>query len=241
MKFFIPADFIEKSEQVEGEMRIRGYASTPNLDRDNETIVQNGLDIEDFINYGFFNYDHDNSIILGYPDKEKTCITSKGFYVEGTLLNTQRAKDIWETAVQLQKSNAPRRLGFSVEGRVIDRDKGGKIRKAKVTNVAITSTPVNPEATWEAIVKSLSTSALGIELGEALITESLEGFKTYTNQVEEKNKEAMQSLGYLREKLNKSADVEDVKLYLMMFKGLYGKDLDYKLNEVLSEMNTEKP
>ena len=241
MKFFIPADFIEKSEQAEGEMRIRGYASTPNLDRDNETIVQNGLDIEDFINYGFFNYDHDNSIILGYPDKEKTCITSKGFYVEGTLLNTQRAKDIWETAVQLQKSNAPRRLGFSVEGRVIDRDKGGKIRKAKVTNVAITSTPVNPEATWEAIVKSLSTSALGIELGEALITESLEGFKTYTNQVEEKNKEAMQSLGYLREKLNKSADVEDVKLYLMMFKGLYGKDLDYKLNEVLSEMNTEKP
>ena len=66
---------MKKSHEDQKVMRIQGLASTPDLDRDNEEIVQEGLDISDFVNHGFFNLDHDNSIILGYPDKEKTHIT----------------------------------------------------------------------------------------------------------------------------------------------------------------------
>lgn len=235
MKFFVPADFV-KSDQQTPEMRIRGFASTPDADRDNETVLQEGLDITDFVEHGFFNLDHDNNIILGYPDKENTHITKDGLYVEGTLLDTPRARDIWESAVALQKSNAPRRLGFSIEGRVLSRDKQGQILKAKVTNVAITATPVNPNATWNAIIKSMS-NCISTQTANALIPESLDGIKTFTNKLESEDESAIQVLQGLQDKLNKSSDVEDVKTYLMLFKGLYGSELDYKLNEVLAEID----
>lgn len=236
MKFYVPIDLL-KSQDDRDEMRIRGIASTPDLDRDNESVVQEGLDISDFVDYGFFNLDHDNGIILGYPDKEKTKITKDGLYVEGTLLDTPRARDIWDTAMALQKSNAPRRLGFSIEGRVVNRDNKGKILKAKVTNVAITSTPVNPNATWDAVVKSMASSSLSTDTANSLVPESLEGIKTFVGKVEEKDEDAIQTLEGLQHKLNNSTDIEDIRAYLMIVKGLYGKELDYKLNDVLAEMS----
>lgn len=236
LKFFVNADFI-KSEQATQEMRIRGFASTPDLDRDNETILQKGLDISDFLQYGFFNLDHDNSIVLGYPDAEKTKITKDGLYVEGTLLDTPRSREIWNAAVAMQKSSAPRRMGFSIEGKVLSRDSNGRILKAKVTNVAITATPVNPHATWDAIVKSMG--ALDTSSGNALIRESLEGFMTFTNRLEAKEVDAIESLQYLQEKLNKANQYDDVKLYLQMFKGLSGQELDNTLNSVLTELHAD--
>ncbi|NLY08552.1 MAG: hypothetical protein GXZ11_01420 [Tissierellia bacterium] len=215
-------------------MRIRGFASTPDLDRDNETVMQNGLDISDFVEYGFFNLDHDNSIILGYPDAKETKITKSGLYVEGTLLDTPRSREIWESAVAMKKSNAPRKLGFSIEGKVLARDDKGKILKAKVTNVAITATPVNPHATWDAIVKSMT--ALSTDTGGALMPESIEGIKSFVDRVELNDNQAMESLNYLQDKLNKSDNLEDVKLYLQLFRGFSGEELDIKLNEVLAIM-----
>ncbi|MNN30586.1 hypothetical protein D3C81_1442400 [compost metagenome] len=78
----------------------------------------------------------------------------KGLWVEGELLSgIPMADQIWELALALKKSNAPRKLGFSVEGKVVER-RGNRILKAKIYNCAITPNPVNTEATWEAIVKS---------------------------------------------------------------------------------------
>ena len=144
-----------KSEKND-EMIIRGYASTPDADRQGENLVQSGLDISEFLKHGYFNFDHDNTHILGYPTKN-TRIDSKGFYVEGKLLKgVAIAERLWNVAIALQKSDAPRRLGFSVEGKVLERV-GNRITKAKIYNVAITPNPVNTHATWEAVVKSFNS------------------------------------------------------------------------------------
>lgn len=153
-KFHIDADVdVMKSEKDQGRRIIRGYASTPNADRQGESLVQKGLDISDFVTHGWLNYDHDNSIILGYPT-EATRIDDTGLWVEGELLKgVPMADKIWDLAIALKKSNAPRKLGFSVEGKVLER-RGNTILKAKIYNCALTPNPVNTEATWDAVVKS---------------------------------------------------------------------------------------
>ena len=134
VSFFVPFEIdLEKSADGEGERRIRGYASTPVLDRQNEEVLQKGLDISDFLNYGWFNYDHDNSRIIGYPDKQNTRIDGKGFYVEGTILKgVALADQVWELAKALQKSGAPRRMGFSVEGKILEKTDGGSTRNPSI-------------------------------------------------------------------------------------------------------------
>lgn len=143
---------LEKSEK-EGKRIIQGYASTPDEDRQGESLVQKGLDISDFLNFGYFNYDHDNTHILGYPTGN-TRVDDSGLWVEGELLKGVELSDrIWELALALRKSNGKRKLGFSVEGKVLER-KDNRIVKAKIYNCAITPNPVNTQATWEAVVKS---------------------------------------------------------------------------------------
>ena len=163
-KFFVDADInLEKSKNGDKRM-IQGYASTPSQDRQGESLVQKGMDITDFVNNGYINYDHDNSIILGYPT-QNTKIDQKGLWVEAELLKgVPMADKVWDLATALKRNGAPRKLGFSVEGKVLERD-GSKILKAKIYNCAITPNPVNTEATWEAIVKSM-------EAGYALTPET---------------------------------------------------------------------
>ena len=165
--FLVDAEVdIIKSEK-EGQRIIRGYASTPDEDRQGEILVQKGLDISYFVNHGWFNYDHDNSIILGYPT-ENTHIDERGLWVEGVLLKGVPLADrIWNLAVALKKSNAPRKLGFSVEGKVLERD-GNRIVKAVIYNCAITPRPVNTNATWEAVVKSFRPDADDYILNKSL-------------------------------------------------------------------------
>ncbi len=62
---------------------------------------------------------------------------------------------MWNLALALQKSNAPRKVGFSVEGKVLERE-GNKILKAKIYNVAVTANPVNTTCSWHAVVKSFN-------------------------------------------------------------------------------------
>lgn len=175
-KFFVDADVDIQKSNKEGKRIIQGYASTPTQDRQGESLVQKGLDITDFVNFGYLNYDHDNSIILGYPT-ENTHIDEKGLWVEGELLKgIPMADQIWELALALKKSNAPRRLGFSVEGKVIER-RGSQILKAKIYNCAITPNPVNTDATWEAVVKSFDPKSdidvtKGLEAGYATTPET---------------------------------------------------------------------
>lgn len=234
--FFVPFEVdLSKSQSKCEERRIRGYASTPDKDRQNEQLVQKGLDISDFVDFGWFNYDHDNSIIIGYPDKDNTRIDSHGFYVEGELLKgVEMADKVWDTAVALQKSNAPRRMGFSVEGKVLERGQDGKILKAKVYNVAITPNPINPKSTWDAIVKSFAEGAeiIGASAGYSTVVgdensggvlkkESLEDSLKNLSYLIGSDHVAQMKLRELRDCLNcRQLTKAEAIVYLQISKGL---------------------
>ena len=246
IQFGIPIEIDLNKSDSEEKRRIRGYASTPDEDRQGESLVQKGLDISDFINHGWFNYDHDNTKILGYPDKNDTKVTSKGLYVEGELLKgVPLADDIWNIAVALKKSGSDRQLGFSVEGKVIAKNPNGSILKAKVYNVAITPNPVNTSATWEALCKSFVSIDKSLdtggytqaqcvafqENGSALQGESLEGgiynqlsssFITIGNFLDTFGSDAFRSTSQeVQDLLNTSKISKGVMItYLQVVKGL---------------------
>lgn len=167
--FEIPIEMeLRKSEG--GDRRIvRGYASTENMDQDGEVILQNGIDFSYLLKSGFLNYDHQTRelagaklpIIVGYPTKAE--IRDKGLWVEGELLKssgetgseqTRLADELWELGLAFQKSGGRRSLSYSVEGGILER-KGNKITKSLVRHLAITTKPVNTEATLEVFRKSL--------------------------------------------------------------------------------------
>ncbi|APZ82310.1 prohead protease [Bacillus phage vB_BsuM-Goe2] len=229
-RFFLGADIL-KSEDADERRIIRGYASTPAEDRQGESLVQKGLDISDFVTHGYFNFDHDNSKIVGYPFAEKCVVTEKGLWVEGELLKgVEEADRMWNLALALQKSNAPRKVGFSVEGKVLERD-GNKILKAKIYNVAVTANPVNTTCSWDAVVKSFNapTESLdkSLEAGYEVDPEKMEGGDVFRKESLDKD---LKNLSYvmdddkkkkiLKEQLaTKSLSKNELALYLQITKG----------------------
>jgi len=135
---------------------IQGYASTPAWDSDGESIVKSGLDISYYVNQGWLNWMHNNSPnhVIGIPVYSK--IDHVGFFTKGMLFNNEMATHVWTLATELKSLGYPRKLGYSIEGKVVARSaiNKSKIIKAKVTNVAVTHIPVNTEATFEAVSKS---------------------------------------------------------------------------------------
>lgn len=185
-RFDIPISTFMKASPDGKERRIGGICTTDQMDKQMETILQEGLDFDPFLKGGWFNDNHEASTeaVLGYPEKAELRSLPdghKGWYVEGHLLKTDRASKIWELANDLQKHD--RSLGFSVEGRILERDPDDprKIKKAVVTEVAITKCPVNPGTQLSVLAKSLSAGS-AVTAPEAspgqgfpLRVESLEG------------------------------------------------------------------
>lgn len=153
---FKPAsvELIQKSDAKKGRRYIGGYASTDHLDRQGEVVFQKGLDFKEFVNHGYFNDNHNQKTAaqLGVPERVKYVI-GKGWHTEGYLLNTKAADEVYELAKSLADLEADRKLGFSIEGKITERD-GNKIKKAIIRNVAITSCPVNVNCTWELLSKA---------------------------------------------------------------------------------------
>ena len=182
-------------------VRIGGIASTENLDRQGEVLVQKGLDFGDFLRHGWFNDDHKAGTLVGYPTEARFVRKGEviadgrksphsGWYVEGYLLDTSRGQELAEIAKSLEGTG--RHLGFSVEGRIKKRS-GKKILKADVTEVAVTKKPVNADTFLKVmdLAKALSDDeeeakddeeevekTLTTASAAALIPESLEDEKT---------------------------------------------------------------
>jgi hypothetical protein len=133
---------------------LRGYCSTEKRDRQDEVLLQRGLNFDDFIKYGYFNDNHaqETGAQVGVP-KMAEYHPGKGWYTEGYLLKSPRAQKIYDLAKALVGTS--RKLGFSVEGKVETRE-GKTIVKANIRHVAITHCPVNPECTWDLVAKALS-------------------------------------------------------------------------------------
>jgi len=182
-EFEVPVTFFEKADAPKGKQRrIGGIISTEAPDRQGETVLADALDLSDWLKNGWYNDNHtkDTDGIVGYPevakkfqkgDKLPTGETAQhaGHWAEGYLLKTDRGDKLWELGQALQGTG--RRLGFSVEGKILRRSGprtivkksedgtpqwvGSNIAKALVRNVAITNSPVNTDTGLEILNKSI--------------------------------------------------------------------------------------
>jgi hypothetical protein len=185
--FWVPAEMLKASAESDGTRRIKGIASTESRDLQNEVVDLKGISLDYFRSHGVFNDDHGQKTadIVGEPTEVK--ITKDGLYVEGIVYKGKESSDrIWEHMNSLEQSGAKRKLGFSIEGKVVERQ-GNKIKKCWLKNIAITPHPVNT-STWAEIAKSFEGAkwvdgseeedkAMTTASAGALLPESLEGSK----------------------------------------------------------------
>jgi hypothetical protein len=160
-QFYIPAE-IHKGGEDNDEMRLKGIASTGHLDQQGEELMPKGLDINYLITKGYINWHHqlknDPLAIIGVPDPKKTKITPEGLYVEAVLYKSNpMAQKAYEQTKIMESENLGRRMGWSVEGKVSERDplKKGRVIKASITGIALTPMPINPN-TFANICKAFS-------------------------------------------------------------------------------------
>lgn len=212
--------------------RIKGTMSTSSEDRQAERVLAKGLDFNPFLQHGHFNDNHSQSTsaVVGYPEAayyskeiKKGDKTTDGWITEGYIIKgTKRADDIWELAKALA-GTPDRRLGFSIEGKVLRRS-NNVIEKAIIRNVAVTNAPVNTDCQWSTLVKSfydedMATKSLtagysaaggpGVQSGGgALSPESLEKDEEVKRNKKKDAalKDVMRSFGYDLDAISKAFD-----------------------------------
>lgn len=161
---FVPIDLkesISKSNENSSDKAwyLGGYATTPDLDLQDDIVDPNGIDISHLINHGYINYEHyqGDEYKIGVPTDGTHVDPEVGLYVEAKLYKgNPYAKTIWNLANNIAKSGIDRKLGFSIEGFARQRDKQDPriIKSTYITNVAVTTNPANPHATWDSFMKS---------------------------------------------------------------------------------------
>lgn len=152
---------INKSNENPSEKSwyLGGYATTPDLDLQDDIIDPSGIDISHLIRHGYINYEHyqGDEYRIGVPTEGTHVDPEVGLYVEAKLYKgNPYAKSIWNLANNIAKSGIDRKLGFSIEGFAKQRDKKDPriIKSTYITNVAVTTNPANPHATWDSFMKS---------------------------------------------------------------------------------------
>lgn len=162
MNIYVPLNLetdTVKNESGEEEEKwyVRGYASTPDLDLQGEIVQPQGIDIDYFVKSGWLNYEHKPGAeyTIGAPTDNCYIDINKGLFVEGVLFkDNKHAQSMWKLANSLEREGVARNLGFSIEGYVNRRNETNKnvIEDIVIRNVAITTNPANPEATWDRFV-----------------------------------------------------------------------------------------
>lgn len=162
----------QKSESgADTAMRIGGIVSTDDVDQQDETVLQEGLDFGPFLERGWYNDNHGQQTVdvVGYPVNAFYVTAGTrlpngqkadraGWWTDGYLLDTERGRSLWQLTKSL--NGTPRQLGFSIEGKVLQRTNRGKtVAAAVVKNVAITHCPVNTQTTLHALVKALTAGS----------------------------------------------------------------------------------
>ena len=158
-RFFAPVDDFQKSKDQKGNdiYRVRGIISDDSIDSDGESLVEEGLDFSEF---NWINWDHkkEPKFLIGEPIGVKR-IPGKGHFMEGILYgDSDVAKQAVDLMKILSKSKRGNKLSWSVEGQVLERDliNQNKVKKAKITAVALCPTPKNGNTWAELIQKGFS-------------------------------------------------------------------------------------
>lgn len=224
---FVPVDIsssVNKSEtEGDGEWYVQGYATTPDLDLQGDIILPQGINMDYFLTKGWINYEHkqDAQYIIGVPTDNCHVDLNKGLFVEARLMkDNEYARSMWALANTIQKSGINRQLGFSIEGSVISRNSRDRriIEGVAIKNVALTTHPANPQATWETLVKSWTT-----------------GYGT--------TPETQQDAGALRRE-HFADDITNLTYAVKNVAKMYGmsdKEKDFVLREVAKSLDEENP
>jgi hypothetical protein len=156
--FWVPATISKaegpKSKKGKKRRWLQGIASTKDIDLQKEEVYQYGIDFAYFLKWGYFNNDHKPGFKnkVGQPTECK--VTKDGLWTKGYLFDNHTVADeIWELALALEASDSDRKLGFSIQGKVLRRS-GRKIMKCWIQDIAITAAPINTN-TWLDVIKSL--------------------------------------------------------------------------------------
>lgn len=174
--FFVPAEIVKgKKKDGSEEMRIKGVCSSIAEDSDGQFLDPTGMDCAPLLKKGFFNWDHQSkktsAAIVGQPDVAKVVNNGTELYVEGFLYpDSEEAKSVYNLAKVLEKNSPDRRLGFSIEGQVVEKDPldERKIKKARITGIAITPCPKNPNTLLQLVKGECSEPLMKAEYDEEI-------------------------------------------------------------------------
>ncbi len=122
-----------------------------------EEIDPKGIDASYLISDGWIDYEHDTDKVIGVPTK-KTHVDRKGLFLQAKLFKDMpEVQSVMKLYHDIKDNHVDRKLGFSIEGNVIERDADDDsiIRQVQITGCAITHNPANKQATWELLTKSL--------------------------------------------------------------------------------------
>lgn len=161
---------------------VKGFCTTQAVDADGEEVVPEGLDFGPFMRSGRLTDGHpkrrDN--IVGEPIEltaRRHPEGGNGYFLKGKLyLHIPRGRKILEDHTRLLKSGARSGLGFSIEGKVIQRDPRNRKRilKGVIDSVAIDPYPKNHFSLLEAIQMAMGDSGMTVDLDPEIFGEALE-------------------------------------------------------------------
>lgn len=147
---WVPFETLSKADKNgKKEMIVGGVALTDTMgeDKEGEIIEVEGLDCSPFLQSGFVNWHHqagkDPSAVIGEPiSVEKK--DGKLFVTSRLYNESKKAVDVYNLGQTLQKSGSNRRLGYSMEGKALERDplNPGRVKKSKLFHLAITPAPI---------------------------------------------------------------------------------------------------
>lgn len=235
--FWTPVEITKgKDESGNNVMKLGGIASTFDEDADGEFLDPNGFDINDFESLGVVNWHHQAkdqpATIVGEPSKVE--LRPEGFYVETTLYPSSKvARDVWELAQTLAKDSKTRKLGYSVEGQVVERGSEDEnhpdyniVKKAKITGLAITHMPKNPK-TFAEIIKSFQSGSLGGETTEG----------AHSEEEEESGMSTKKGKALIKESVNK--DLKNIQKSFKIGELDENNTID-KIFEIFTDINIQK-
>lgn len=158
-RFWFPFELEKAGEPGDGEMfaSINGIVSSERRDEDGEIVKQDGIDWSYFKSMGKLTYGHPATVanVIGEPTEVSPTTLPDGtpaHHMKGRLfLIDELGGKVAKKARAMKKSGARSRLGLSVEGHVIERDKADPktINRCKVITVAVDANPKNHDAQME--------------------------------------------------------------------------------------------
>lgn len=182
LNFFIPIeydDYLEKASKKQGddkydEMYIQGIASDNSKDSDEEELQPDGFVLDRFLSDGLINYEHlaksgGPKYIIGEPIESYA--KQNKFFIKAKLWKgSKMAEDLWDTLLVMRANKSNRRLGWSIEGKALERDpiNKKKITKARISHCAVTFMPKNYNTFADIVKGEQSKDFIDPELDESI-------------------------------------------------------------------------